>query len=116
MIKDVHTRILVRSDRNRFSGNYSTYRIGCNHYMAKWKGKEMKQPKRLTRSQKECLSAHNLKPDDWMLADETNFYLKVVNKHTLDKPVKEIRFLDKFKRPKKGVRRNAGSNIAEAGN
>lgn len=76
----------------------------------------MKQPKRLTRNQKECLSAHYLNPDDWMLADETDFYMKVVNKHTLDNPVKQIKILDKFKRPKKGVRRNAGSNITEAGN
>lgn len=71
----------------------------------------MKQPKRLTRSQKECLSAHYLNADNWMLVEETDFYLKIINKQT-----GKIRSVDKFKRPKKGVRRNAGSNIAETGN
>ncbi len=71
----------------------------------------MKQPKRLTRSQKECLSAHYLNAGNWMLVEETEFYLKIINKQT-----GKIRSVDKFKRAKKGVRRNAGSNIAEAGN
>lgn len=71
----------------------------------------MKQPKRLTRSQKECLSAHYLNADNWMLVEETGFYLKIINKQT-----GKVRSVDKFKRAKKGVRRNAGSNIAKAGN
>ena len=71
----------------------------------------MKQPKRLTRSQKECLSAHYLNADNWMLVEETGFYLKIINKHA-----GKVRSVDKFKRPKKGARRNAGSNIAETGN
>lgn len=71
----------------------------------------MKQPKKLTRRQKECLSAHYLNADNWMLVEETEFYLKIINKKT-----GKIRSVDKFKRPKKGVRRNAGSNIAETGN
>lgn len=71
----------------------------------------MKQPKRLTRSQKECLSAHYLNADDWMLVEETEFYLKIINKQT-----GKVRSVDKFKKSKKGVRRNAGSNIAETGN
>lgn len=71
----------------------------------------MKQPKRLTRSQKECLSAHYLNANDWMLVEETEFYLKIINKQT-----RKVRNVDKFKRTKKGVRKNAGSNISEAGN
>ena len=71
----------------------------------------MKQPKRLTRSQKECLSAHYLNADNWMLVEETEFYLKIINKQT-----GKIMSVDKFKRAKKGARRNAGSNIAKAGN
>ena len=38
----------------------------------------MKQPKKLTREQKECLSAHCLKADEWMLVAETEFYLKII--------------------------------------
>ena len=33
----------------------------------------MKQPKKLTREQKECLSAHYLNCKDWMLVEETGF-------------------------------------------
>lgn len=53
----------------------------------------MKQPKKLTRAQKECLSAHYLNPDHWMLVEETEFYLRVIKKGT-----KTIRSLDKFRR------------------
>lgn len=51
----------------------------------------MKQPKRLTREQKVCLSAHHLNADNWMLVSETEFYLKVINKRT-----GKMRFVDKF--------------------
>lgn len=71
----------------------------------------MKQPKKLTRRQKECLSAHYLNADNWMLVEETDFYLKIINKQT-----GKVRNVDKFKRPKKGARRNTGSNISETGN
>ncbi len=57
----------------------------------------MKQPKRLTRDQKMCLSAHYLNPDNWMLVEETEFYLKIINKND-----KTRRFVDKFLRPKRG--------------
>jgi hypothetical protein len=56
----------------------------------------MKQPKRLTRSQKECLSAYILKANDWMLVEETEFYLKVINKET-----GKTKMLDKFRREKR---------------
>ena len=55
----------------------------------------MKQPKRLTRDQKEIVSSHYLKADDWMLAEETEFYLKLINKRN-GKP----KTIDKFKRRK----------------
>lgn len=42
----------------------------------------MKQAKRPTRQQKECLSAHHLNADNWMLVEETDFYLKIINKQT----------------------------------
>ena len=58
----------------------------------------MKQPKKLKRQQKECLSAHHLKADDWMLAEETDFYLKIVNKNT-----GEMKSVDKFRREVKRV-------------
>ena len=42
----------------------------------------MKQPKKLTRQQKECLSAHHLNAENWALVQETDFYLKIINKRT----------------------------------
>lgn len=56
----------------------------------------MKQPKELTRTQKECLSAHHLKADDWQLISESDFYYKVIHKET-----KQIKTLDKFRRDKR---------------
>lgn len=53
----------------------------------------MKQPKKLTRAQKVCLSAHFLNPDNWMLIEESEFYLKVIHKHTGTK-----KNLDKFRK------------------
>lgn len=53
----------------------------------------MKQPKKLTRSMKECLSAHGLIADNWMLVEETGFYLKIINKKTGKR-----RTVDKFRR------------------
>lgn len=51
----------------------------------------MKQPKKLTRNQKECLSSHGLNCDDWMLVSETDFYYRVIHKKT-----GQIKFVDKF--------------------
>lgn len=42
----------------------------------------IKQPKKLNREQKACLSARGLKTDNWMLVEETAFYLKIINKKT----------------------------------
>ena len=56
----------------------------------------MKQPKRLNRAQKECLSAHHLVADNWALVEETEFYLKVINKDTGARKT-----LDKFRREKR---------------
>lgn len=53
----------------------------------------MKQPKKLTREQKSCLSAHYLNWKDWMLVEETEFYYKIINKKT-----QAIKSVDKFRR------------------
>lgn len=53
----------------------------------------MKQPKKLTRLQKECLSAYRLNAKNWALVEETDFYLKIVNKQTGARKT-----LDKFRR------------------
>lgn len=45
----------------------------------------------LTRKQKECVSAHYLKADDWLLVAEWTFYYKIIHKTT-----KKIRYIDKF--------------------
>lgn len=56
----------------------------------------MKQPKKLTRVQKECVSAHNLNPDDYCFLEETEFYYIVMRKDSGQK-----KWLDKFRREKK---------------
>lgn len=56
----------------------------------------MKQPKRLTRSQKECVSSHHLKVYDWMLVRETEFYLYLINKERT-----KTKRVDKFIRGEK---------------
>ena len=56
----------------------------------------MKQGKRLTRNQKECLSAHHLNADSWQLVSESEFYYKIIHKET-----KQIKTIDKFRRIKK---------------
>lgn len=40
----------------------------------------MKQPKKLTRDFKEVVSAHRLNPNDWMLTQETEFYIHIIHK------------------------------------
>jgi hypothetical protein len=56
----------------------------------------MKQAKRLSRWQKECLTAHHLDASKWMLVEETDFYLKVIHKETGTRKT-----LDKFRREKR---------------
>lgn len=61
----------------------------------------MKQPKKLTREQKECLSAHHLKADNWMLVEETEFYYKIIHKET-----KKTKMVDKFRKDKRYAKTN----------
>lgn len=56
----------------------------------------MKNPKKLTRTQKEIVSAHYLNAKDWSLMMETEFYLKIV--HKTNGTVKTI---DKFRKGKR---------------
>lgn len=58
----------------------------------------MKQPKKLTREQKEILSGHNMNPKDWMFVEETDFSIVVCRKDRPD--IKKM--LDKYKRMKRG--------------
>lgn len=55
----------------------------------------MKNPKSLTREQKECVRSHYLNPNKWSLVEEMEFYLKIINKDT-----GKIKFIDKFKKEK----------------
>lgn len=55
----------------------------------------MKQPKALTREQKEIVSSHNLPAKDYMLVEETEFYYKLIHKET-----GKMKTIDKFKRGK----------------
>lgn len=42
----------------------------------------MKQPKKLTRRQKEIVANNNLNPENWALIKQTEFYLYIINKNT----------------------------------
>lgn len=56
----------------------------------------MKQPKKLTRQQKEIVAAHYLRPKNWMLVEEMEFYLRIIHKDS-----KKIKMVDKFRKPLK---------------
>ena len=58
----------------------------------------MKQPKKLTRTQKEVVANHGLKPDEWSLVEETEFYYKLVNKET-----GIVKSVDKFRRKRQMI-------------
>lgn len=60
----------------------------------------MKQPKRLTREQKEAVSASGFLPDNWMLERETDFYLHIIHKTTGTR-----RTVDRYAIPRKGGRK-----------
>lgn len=60
----------------------------------------MKQPKRLTREQKEAVSASGYLPDNWQLESETEFYLHIIHKISGTRMT-----VDRYKIPKKGGRR-----------
>lgn len=51
----------------------------------------MKQPKKLTRNQKECLMTLKLNPKEWGFVAENDFYYKIVNRST-----GAVRSVDKF--------------------
>lgn len=57
----------------------------------------MKQPKRLTREQKLAVSATGYLPDNWMLVEQTEFYLKIIHKTS-----GKTRRIDRYAIPKKG--------------
>lgn len=57
----------------------------------------MKQPKKLTREQKIAVSAQGYVADNWMLVEETEFYLKIINKSS-----GKTRRVDRYVIPKKG--------------
>ena len=42
----------------------------------------MKQPKKLTKEQKQAVSAYHLNAKNWMLLEEIGEYLKIINKDT----------------------------------
>lgn len=56
----------------------------------------IKQPKKLTREQKEIVSNHSLIVDNWMFAEDLGSYIKIVNKAT-GKP----KIIDKYKKKAK---------------
>lgn len=57
----------------------------------------LKQPKKLTRNQKEIVQNHYMNPNEWMLVRESEFYLTIVHKER-----RMVKSIDKFA---KGVRK-----------
>lgn len=53
----------------------------------------MKQPKKLTRQQKEMVSGHSLNADEWMFVEELEYYIRIINKRT-----GATKLVDKFRR------------------
>ncbi len=66
-------------------------------WTAKRKEKMMKQPKKLTREQKMAVSAAGLNVENWMLVEQTEFYLKIIHKTS-----GKTRRIDRYAIPKKG--------------
>lgn len=60
----------------------------------------MKQPKKLTREQKVAVSAAGLNAENWMLIEQTEFYLKIIHKSS-----GKTRRIDRYAIPKKGGKR-----------
>lgn len=56
----------------------------------------MKQPKKLTREQKQLVTANNLNPKNWMFVDDLGSYIKIINKET-----NHIKMITKFPRKEK---------------
>lgn len=59
----------------------------------------MKQARRLTRDLKIAVSAYGLNPKDYMLQKDGDVYVTIVHKETM-----KTRIIDKYAKPKKGVR------------
>lgn len=53
----------------------------------------IKQPKKLTREQKEIVANNNLIAKEWMFADDLGSYLKIIHKIT-----GKIKLIDKHKK------------------
>lgn len=60
----------------------------------------MKNPKRLTREQKVAVFSAGLNAENWMLVEQTEFYLKIIHKTS-----GKTRRVDRYAIPKKGGRR-----------
>ena len=88
--KYVHTRVLDGSGISYLFGDVVAHNL---FDLDLQKGKEMKQPKKLTLEQKKAVSAHYLNANDWMLVEETDFYLKIIHKET-----RQRKTIDKFRR------------------
>ena len=56
----------------------------------------MKQPKKLTLSQKQLVSAANLNAKNWMFIEDLGSYIKIINKET-----NHIKMINKFPRKEK---------------
>lgn len=60
----------------------------------------MKNPKRLTLEQKKAVSAAGFNAENWLLVEQTEFYLKIIHKTS-----GKTRRVDRYAIPKKGGRR-----------
>ena len=51
----------------------------------------LKQPKKLTRNQKEIVQNHYMNPNEWRLVRESEFYLTIIHKER-----RTVKSIDKF--------------------
>lgn len=57
----------------------------------------MKRLKKLKRDYKIAVSAYGLNPDNWMLKEDGDFYITIINKDSGN-----IRRIDRYAKPRKG--------------
>ena len=62
----------------------------------------MKRPKTIPRKFKDVLSAYYLNPEQWVLVEEWDFYIKIAHKDNLNK----VKYLDKYRREMKKIEKS----------
>lgn len=56
----------------------------------------MKRPTKLTRRQKEIVNANGLMATEWMLVSESDSYLRIIKKDSIDTEFPKYKSVDKY--------------------